>query len=72
MADRLFGHEQYGPYQQGLAVDVQDHGNGLPITIYCFEGDPQRSSSHSMTVDNAERFHRQFKEAIKAAKKAKL
>lgn len=68
----LFKHTQIGPYEQLIGISVQDHGNGLPITIGCMEGDPQRSSNHSMTVDNAEIFYERLGKAIKEAKKAKL
>lgn len=64
----LFHHGQTGPYQQYIGIGVRDHGNGLPITIGCEEGDPSAQSSTSMAVADAERFYRQLGQAIEVAK----
>lgn len=64
----LFHHGQSGPYQQYIGVGVQDHGNGLPITIGCQEGDPPGATSTSMDVGDAELFYRQLGQAIEVAK----
>lgn len=72
MGEQLFFHEQYGPYQQLAQIKVKDHGNKLPIHLALVNGDPYGVQQHSMTVGNAEMYHRQLGEAIKAAKKGGL
>jgi hypothetical protein len=70
MREFLFQHVQSGPYNQVSRIEVSDKGNGLPIDIIA--GDSHAVGSHSMSVREAELYHRQLGRAIKKAKKAGL
>lgn len=70
--NELFKYGINSPYEQFIGIQVKDHGNGLPITIGCINGDPSSNTDVSMTVHSAEVLSRKLKEAIEIAKKAKL
>jgi hypothetical protein len=68
MADQIFFHEQYGPYQQLAQIKVDDSGNnGLPIYLAMVTGDPYRATNNSMTISQAKRYRDKLTEAIDTA-----
>jgi hypothetical protein len=70
MADRIFFHEQYGPYQQCAEIMVRDGGNGLPIHLRLDNGDPPARCTNSMSISMAKRYRDKLTEAIEAAEAA--
>lgn len=72
MAEQVFLWVGHYPYSTRLGIRVEWTGNGLPVHVLTAEDDPERFSSASMTVDDAELVHAQLGNAIRAAKKAGL
>jgi len=70
MADQVFFHQQYGPYQQLAQIKVSDGGNGLPIHLAMVTGDPRNACSNSMSISQAKRYHSQLGAAIEATENA--
>jgi hypothetical protein len=70
MADQIFFHEQYGPYQQLAQIKVADGGNGLPIYLAMVTGDPHSATNNAMSISQAKRYRDKLTEAIEAAEKA--
>lgn len=70
MSERIFFHEQYGPYQQCAEIQVSDGGNGLPIHLRLDNGDPPAKCSNSMSISMAKLYRNKLTEAIEAAEKA--
>lgn len=70
MSETIFQHSQGGPYQQYANIAVRDGGNGLPIHLYLATGDPESSTSNSMSISMAKLYRKQLGKAIKAAEKA--
>jgi hypothetical protein len=67
VADRIFYHEQYGPYQQCAEIQVRDGGNGLPIHLRLDTGDPPSRTSNSLSISMAKRYRDKLTEAIDTA-----
>lgn len=67
MSDRIFLHDQYGPYQQCAGIMVQDGGNGLPIHLRLDTGDPPSATTNSMTISQAKLYRDKLTEAIDTA-----
>lgn len=70
MKDRVFFHEQHGPYEQCAEIWVNDGGNGLPIHLRLDTGDPPSRTSNSMSISMAKRYRDKLTEAIDASVKA--
>ena len=69
-SETVFRHSQRGPYQQYAAISVSDGGNGLPVNLYFATGDPESSTSNSMSISMAKLYHERLGKAIEAAETA--
>jgi len=70
VSQRIFFHEQYGPYQQCAEIQVNDGGNGLPIHLRLDTGDPPSKSTNSMSISMAKMYRDKLTEAIDTAEAA--
>lgn len=69
---QLHYHSQNGPYEQRAVIKVKDGGNGLPITMAFITGDPQSSTSNSMSISMAKLYRDQLTAGIEAAERGGL